>query len=58
MRDPFAREYRTFTGGVDAFLDRYYNGHHTPAGNFFTAWAIKDRLVRYLDPSPLPYRAA
>jgi hypothetical protein len=56
MRDVFAREYRSFAGDADAFLERHYNGHHTPAGDFFTAWAIKERVVRYLDPAPLPYR--
>ena len=23
----------------------YYIGHHTPLGNFFTAWALKDAVV-------------
>ncbi len=56
MRDLFAREYRTFKGDADAFLRRYYNGHHTPAGNFFTALGLKDRIVEWLDPPPAPYR--
>ena len=41
---------------VQAFLEPYYIGHHTPRGNFFFAWAIKDRIVEWLDPRPLPYR--
>jgi hypothetical protein len=56
MRDIFNQEYRQSKLEVGPFLKRYYNGHHTPAGNFFTAWAIKDRLAKWLDPAPLPYR--
>ena len=42
----------------EAFLKPYFNGHHTPLGNFFTAWAIKDAVVQWLDPRPRPYRGA
>jgi hypothetical protein len=30
------------------------DGHHTPVGNFFTAWALRETLVQWLDPAPLP----
>ena len=56
MRDVFAAEYRQSKVDIDVFLKRFYNGHHTPNGNFFTAWAIKDRVAKWLDPAPLPYR--
>jgi hypothetical protein len=56
MRDVFATEYRQSKADIGAFLKRFYNGHHTPNGNFFTAWAIKDRVAKWLDPAPLPYR--
>ncbi|MDA1274519.1 MAG: hypothetical protein O2960_10785 [Verrucomicrobia bacterium] len=56
MREAFGRDYRSFNGDIAAYLKRYYNGHHTPAGNFFTAWSIKDRVAERLDPPPLPYR--
>lgn len=56
MRDCFGAEYIQFNIDVNAYLRRYYIGHHNPAGNFFTAWAIKDRLVKWLDPPPAPYR--
>jgi hypothetical protein len=56
MRDVFAAEYRQSKADIDVFLKRFYNGHHTPNGNFFTAWAIKDRVAKWLDPAPLPYR--
>jgi hypothetical protein len=56
MRDAFAREYAQFNVEPETYLDRYYNGHHTPLGNFFTAWAIKKHVVEWLEPKPLPYR--
>ncbi len=56
MRDCFRAEYAQFKTDVDKYLARYYIGHHNPAGNFFTAWAIKNRLVEWLDPVPAPYR--
>ena len=56
MRDAFRTEYKNYKGSIEQFLKKYYIGHHTPAGNFFTAWAIKDRVVKWLDPKPQPYR--
>jgi hypothetical protein len=58
MRDAFRREYAHFKGDISIFLARYYIGHHSPAGNYFTAWALKDAVVKWLEPRPLPYRAA
>ena len=40
---------------IDEYLEPLYIGHHTPRGNFFFAWAIKDWLVGQLDPRPIPY---
>ena len=40
---------------VDEYIRRYYIGHYTPAGNHFTAFAIKDRLVEVLEPKPVVY---
>ena len=56
MRDFFAADYQRHKVDVDQYLEPFYNGHHTPRGNFFTAWALKDRIVRWLNPKPLPYR--
>jgi hypothetical protein len=56
MRDAFRKDFSQFKGDVASYLDRYYNGHHSPAGNFFTAWALKNAMVKWLDPAPLPYR--
>jgi hypothetical protein len=56
MRDVFLADYKQYNLDVDSYLKRYYIGHQSPAGNFFAAWAIKDTLVNWLDPAPLPYR--
>ena len=44
------------SGSVEEFLTPYYIGHHTPLGNFVTAWAMKDAVVEWLgDEPPAPY---
>jgi len=56
MRDHFRRDFQNFRLDPDAYLRRFYIGHHNPAGNFFTAWALKPRLLDWLQPKPQPYR--
>jgi len=56
MRDAFAADYKKYKIDIEQYLAPFYNGHHTPRGNFFTAWAIKDRLIQWLNPKALPYR--
>jgi hypothetical protein len=56
MRDVFRADYKQYNLDVDTYLKRYYIGHHSPAGNYFAAQAIKDKAVKWLDPPPLPYR--
>lgn len=56
MRDAFLRDFAEYRGTTASYLDRYYNGHHSPAGNYFTAWTLRAPLVKWLDPAPLPYR--
>ena len=55
MYDAFAADCGTLGADPAVYLKRYYNAHHTPAGNFFTAWALKDPVVDWLDPRPAPY---
>ncbi len=55
MRDCFAADYATSKLGPDDYLLRYYNGHHSPAGNFFAAWALKDQVVEWMEPKPRPF---
>jgi hypothetical protein len=55
MRDVIAADYKKYKVDIDEYLAPFYNGHHTPWGNFFTAWAIKDTVIQLLNPKPLPY---
>jgi hypothetical protein len=56
VRDAFRAAFQQSNGDAKQFLDPYYHGHHSPAGNYFLAAAIRDRLIQALDPPPLPYR--
>ncbi|MEX0712781.1 MAG: hypothetical protein WD278_10555 [Pirellulales bacterium] len=49
-------DHASFAGGVDAYLKKYFIGHYNPLGNFFCAFALKDKLVAMLDPKPPAYR--
>jgi len=31
-------------------------GHYSPQGNHFFAYSIKDKVVEWLDPKPIPYQ--
>ncbi|HAA75382.1 TPA: hypothetical protein DCE37_09705 [Candidatus Latescibacteria bacterium] len=55
LRDPFRQDFARSSLDVDAYLAPFYNGHHTPRGNYAFAWGIKDRVVDWLDPKPLSY---
>lgn len=48
-------DYTAFRCGIDAYFRRYFIGHYSPAGNHFFAFAIKDRIVNWLDPRPVTY---
>jgi hypothetical protein len=50
-----------YQGSADNFreyMNGYYvgYGHYNPLGNFFTAFAIKDKVTEMLEPKPIPYR--
>ncbi|HCK11988.1 MAG TPA: hypothetical protein DHW45_19085 [Candidatus Latescibacteria bacterium] len=56
LRDGFRADYAISTLPTSDYLEPFYNGHHTPRGNFLFAWVIKDAVVEWLDPKPVPYR--
>ncbi len=41
---------------AEAYVAQFRNGHHSPRGNCFFAWAIKQDMVAWLNPKPPPYR--
>ena len=56
MLSEFTRDFEQSKLPIEDFINRYYIGHHTPAGNHFTAMAVKDAMIEWLHPKPLPYR--
>jgi len=56
LLDAHVREFSQFKTGSKEYLKRYFIGHYNPLGNFFCAYAIKNKLVEMLEPKPLPYR--
>jgi hypothetical protein len=56
-RAKHAEEFATFRLTPEEYVSRYYIGHYNPMGNHFFAFAVKDRLVEWLDPKPVTYSA-
>ena len=50
-----AADYAKFRGSIDEYVARYFIGHYNPLGNFFCAFAMKDKLVSMLNPKPPAY---
>jgi hypothetical protein len=48
-------DYAAFSVSPEAYVDRLYNGHYTPAGNHCFAFMVKPDIVRWLQPSPPAY---
>jgi hypothetical protein len=49
-------DYKSFNLTISEYYKRYFIGHYSPSGNHFFAYSIKDRIVEWLDPTPLPYK--
>jgi len=52
------KDYAKYKIDVDEYIKQYYIGHYNPRGNFFHAWAMKDALVKILNPKPYGYQDA
>ena len=48
-------DFANFNLSIEDYLERYYIGHYNPLGNFFQAFAIRDKLVPMLEPKPISY---
>jgi len=51
-------DFKSCKTDIDTYLARLFIGHYNPAGNFFCAHALRDKVVERLDPKPLPYAGA
>ena len=56
MRDAFIAEHAIMNLNAAEYRRRFYTGHHNSAGNFFTAWTIREAVVDWLKPKPQPYQ--
>lgn len=50
------RDFQDFNIPFQDYLKRYFIGHYNPRGNHFFAYSIKDSIVDWLEPKPLPYQ--
>ena len=48
MNEIHLEDFKKFNLTLDQYMERYFIGHYTPAGNHFFAYAIKDKIVDLL----------
>lgn len=51
-------DYANFKGTPEDYIKQYFYGHYNPQGNFFHAFALREKLVEMLDPKPPAYQAS
>jgi hypothetical protein len=56
MNEVHLRDFEKYRIPYADYLKQYFIGHYNPRGNHFFAYALKDKVVPWLDPKPLPYR--
>jgi hypothetical protein len=56
MNRVHCEDFKSFNLSSGDYFKRYFIGHYNPAGNHFFAYSLKDRVVDWMDPKPLPYR--
>ena len=49
-------DFKSFRLTPSEYFARYFIGHYSPAGNHFFAYSLKNKVVDWLEPKPLPYR--
>jgi hypothetical protein len=49
-------DFKCFRLTYEQYRQRYFIGHYSPSGNHFFAYSIKDKVVEWLDPKPIPYQ--
>lgn len=58
MNEVHLADFRKSGLPYDAYQKQYFIGHYNPRGNHFFAHAIGPKVVDWLDPKPITYRAA
>ncbi len=57
MNDAYIRYIRKYRLSEEFVKQYHVNGsHYSPQGNHLFAYLIKDKVVQWLDPKPIPYR--
>ena len=56
MNEVQLRDFDRYRIPFDEYMKLYFIGHYNPRGNHFFAYSIKDKIVAWLDPKPVPYR--
>jgi hypothetical protein len=59
MNDVHLEDFKRYRIGFEEYVQQFFvggRGHYNPRGNHFFAYAIKDTVVRWLDPPPITYR--
>ncbi len=55
LMEAHKKDFAKYKLSVEDYLKQYYIGHYNPHGNFFHAWALKNKLVEMLKPKPVAY---
>jgi hypothetical protein len=56
MNEAQLRDHARYAISWREYLDSLFVGHYNPRGNHLFAFSIKDLVVDWLDPKPIPYR--
>ncbi|MFC2126443.1 hypothetical protein ACFLU5_16760 [Bacteroidota bacterium] len=56
MNEVHVIDFKNFILSFDDYMKRYFIGHYNPSGNHFFAYALKNKVVEWLDPKPITYR--
>ncbi|MGA2631097.1 MAG: hypothetical protein ABSG54_12895 [Terriglobia bacterium] len=56
MNEVHLRDFKKYNIPFDEYLKLYFIGHYSPRGNHFFAYSVKDTVVKWLSPKPIPYR--
>ena len=58
MNEIHLRDFQKYRIPFEEDRQQYFIGHYSPRGNHFFAYAIKDKIVEWLEPKPVTYRQA